>query len=209
MNASAPPDYMPPMFVAFDSTAMETFSIYPQCGSARIGLIGDSSMSTMYSCVLSVEGPVQFPPLGSAVSPLSVSLDVDEDQTKRVVVASFKEDPSKASLHQLQISEATEESAVQKAEKSEKCECAMESNGEPMKRMAKGYIHEICSVVGCKKRRGRYMAKYLKSLGVIDENMDERPAMYCMAADAPTQTIERLFSSDIRVAIAVLPKVRA
>lgn len=80
-------NYGPPSFVAFQTEDIENYSIYPQCGSARVGK-AEHGQSAMYMCALSVEGPIQTPPLGTIACSLPMSLNVDDCPHEKVFVAS-------------------------------------------------------------------------------------------------------------------------
>ncbi|KAJ2742590.1 HORMA domain-containing protein 1 [Coemansia sp. BCRC 34301] len=86
LAASAPPSYRPPGFMSYVTKDIESYSIYPRCGSARVGKASKDG-SSMFMCALCVEGPVQVPPLGSMLCPMPMTLDVDEDKQEVVYVA--------------------------------------------------------------------------------------------------------------------------
>ncbi|KAJ2053555.1 hypothetical protein H4S04_000598 [Coemansia sp. S16] len=86
LTASAPPNYKPPGFASFTTKDIESYAIYPQCGSARVGK-ASKGKSSMFMCALCVEGPVQTPPLGFLLYPMPMTLDVDEDRQEVVFVA--------------------------------------------------------------------------------------------------------------------------
>ncbi|KAJ2468978.1 hypothetical protein GGI03_000667 [Coemansia sp. RSA 2337] len=86
LTASAPPNYKLPGFASFTTKDIESYAIYPQCGSARVGK-ASKGKSSMFMCALCVEGPVQTPPLGFLLCPMPMTLDVDEDRQEVVFVA--------------------------------------------------------------------------------------------------------------------------
>ncbi|KAI8325188.1 hypothetical protein GQ54DRAFT_331136 [Martensiomyces pterosporus] len=83
----APSTYAPPSFMSFSTVDVGSYTIMPQCGSAKIGK-ADNGDSTMYMCVLCAEGHVADTPLGSTTCTTPMPLDVDEDPHERVLVAS-------------------------------------------------------------------------------------------------------------------------
>ncbi|KAJ2062724.1 hypothetical protein GGI17_002231 [Coemansia sp. S146] len=86
LTASAPPNYKPPGFTSFMTKDIESYAIYPRCGSARVGK-ASKGKSSMFMCALCVEGPVQTPPLGYMLCSMPMTLDVDEDRQEVVFVA--------------------------------------------------------------------------------------------------------------------------
>ncbi|KAJ2487776.1 hypothetical protein EV174_000309 [Coemansia sp. RSA 2320] len=83
LTASAPANYRPPGFAPFITQNIKGYTIYPQCGSARVGK-AVSGKSAMYMCALCVEGPVQVPILGSVLCSTPMTLNVDEDKNETV-----------------------------------------------------------------------------------------------------------------------------
>ncbi|KAJ2645207.1 hypothetical protein GGF44_000083 [Coemansia sp. RSA 1694] len=86
LSAGASASYRPPGFMSYMTKDIESYSIYPQCGSARVGK-ACKGKSSIFMCALCVEGPVQTPPLGSMLCPMPMMLDVDEDRQEVVFVA--------------------------------------------------------------------------------------------------------------------------
>ncbi|KAJ2053180.1 hypothetical protein GGI08_004862 [Coemansia sp. S2] len=86
LTASAPPNYKLPGFASFTTKDIESYAIYPQCGSTRVGK-ASKGKSSMFMCALCVEGPIQTPPLGFLLCPMPMTLDVDEDRQEVVFVA--------------------------------------------------------------------------------------------------------------------------
>ncbi|KAJ2308416.1 hypothetical protein IWW55_000447 [Coemansia sp. RSA 2706] len=74
-------DYTPPVFVPFPPSEINGYLIIPQFGSAQVGRIKRVGLEGRL-CVVSVEGPVQQPPLGSTtcLTPVHVDLDADPDE---------------------------------------------------------------------------------------------------------------------------------
>ncbi|KAJ2315615.1 hypothetical protein IWW54_000164 [Coemansia sp. RSA 2705] len=81
LTSNAPKDYTPPVFVPFPPSEINGYLIIPQFGSAQVGRIKRVGLEGRL-CVVSVEGPVQQPPLGSTtcLTPVHVDLDADPDE---------------------------------------------------------------------------------------------------------------------------------
>ncbi|KAJ2802553.1 hypothetical protein H4R21_002375, partial [Coemansia helicoidea] len=77
----APAGYAPPSFAPLESSAAGCFTILPQFGSAQVGAV-DGAGAAVQLCVLSVEGPVQVPPLGSVKCPAPVELNIDDTEAR-------------------------------------------------------------------------------------------------------------------------------
>ncbi|KAJ1875751.1 hypothetical protein LPJ55_000377 [Coemansia sp. RSA 990] len=86
LTPNAPQDYMPPSFVPLPSAKLSGYSTMPEFGSAQVGIAKRSSIEG-YLCVVSVEGPVQQPPLGSMLCSKPMRIDLDDNPDKRVFVA--------------------------------------------------------------------------------------------------------------------------
>ncbi|KAJ2643412.1 hypothetical protein IW137_002395 [Coemansia sp. RSA 1287] len=79
-------DYVPPSFVLNPLGKTSGFSILPQFGSAQVGTIRRMGLEGSL-CVVSVEGVVQQPPLGSTKCQTPVQVDLDDNPNERVFVA--------------------------------------------------------------------------------------------------------------------------
>ncbi|KAJ2500503.1 hypothetical protein GGH96_002651 [Coemansia sp. RSA 1972] len=79
-------DYVPPSFVPNPLGKTSGFSILPQFGSAQVGTIKRMRLEGSL-CVVSVEGVVQQPPLGSTKCQTPVRVDLDDNPNERVFVA--------------------------------------------------------------------------------------------------------------------------
>ncbi|KAJ2454352.1 hypothetical protein EV183_001598 [Coemansia sp. RSA 2336] len=86
LTQHAPQDYMPPSFVPLPSAKLSGYSTMPEFGSAQVGIVKRSSIEG-YLCVVSVEGPVQQPPLGSMVCSKPMRIDLDDNPDRQVFVA--------------------------------------------------------------------------------------------------------------------------
>ncbi|KAJ1732864.1 HORMA domain-containing protein 1 [Coemansia biformis] len=82
----APAGYVPPSFLPLAPGRAGCYTIMPQFGSAQVGTMATAG-SAVHLCVLSVEGPVQKPPLGSAMSAAPVQMSIDDDPQARVFAA--------------------------------------------------------------------------------------------------------------------------
>ncbi|KAJ2188531.1 hypothetical protein EV181_002149, partial [Coemansia sp. RSA 532] len=78
--------YVPPSFVLNPLGKTSGFSILPQFGSAQVGTIRRMGLEGSL-CVVSVEGVVQQPPLGSTKCQTPVQVDLDDNPNERVFVA--------------------------------------------------------------------------------------------------------------------------
>ncbi|KAJ2119852.1 hypothetical protein IW147_005541 [Coemansia sp. RSA 720] len=83
---NAPSGYVPPSFVLNPLGKTSGFSILPQFGSAQVGTIKRMGLEGSL-CVVSVEGVVQQPPLGSTKCQAPVCVDLDDNPNEQVFVA--------------------------------------------------------------------------------------------------------------------------
>ncbi|KAJ2695902.1 hypothetical protein H4218_004956 [Coemansia sp. IMI 209128] len=86
LTDNAPPGYTPPGFQSFMAKDVEDYTIYPNCGNTRVGKAAKGE-SSMFMCCVSVEGPLQTPPLGSMLCSMPMSLEVNRDSQVVVFVA--------------------------------------------------------------------------------------------------------------------------
>ncbi|KAJ2851818.1 hypothetical protein IWW36_000779 [Coemansia brasiliensis] len=168
LTPNAPQSYMPPSFVPLPPSKMNGYYTMPEFGSAQVGIVKRSGIEG-YVCVVSVEGPVQQPPLGSTMCSKPMRIDLDDNPDKRVFVAvpnpivsrdkaittrqqqkrclidCVRQEPSMPNTHG---SSSRQNRDIAEAENGQSCECQIDSCEEMQTcYRCKRKVHTACYVL--------------------------------------------------------------
>ncbi|KAJ2739836.1 hypothetical protein H4R23_000184 [Coemansia sp. Cherry 401B] len=223
-------DYTPPVFVPFPPSEINGYLIIPQFGSAQVGRIKRVGLEGRL-CVVSVEGPVQQPPLGSTTCLTPVHVDLDADPDEQMFIAA----PSAVTLDDPVMCKRAFHIACYELEgdlvplvaKCLTCQ-AKDTLGIRMasffysrlalaRRAARVAYRQkdeqvmwLIKRLGCNISKGRSIVKAINALGMVHVDKDAYPSRFHVAEERSWQNGRAvLFGSNLERAInSATPKAR-